>query len=73
MVSRSSHSCQSTLSRGPQHAWACPRSPPVHMLGEMDLYLARPYNVVRKMVDDACAGLGVSPQRGRRDRILRAR
>ncbi len=29
-------------------------------VAEMDLYLPRPYNVVRKLVDDACAGLGVS-------------
>ena len=26
------------------------------MLGEIELYLARPYNVVRKMVDEAFAG-----------------
>ena len=27
----------------------------------MDLFLPRPYNVVRKMVDDACAGSGLVP------------
>jgi LysR family nitrogen assimilation transcriptional regulator len=30
-------------------------------LVEMDLFLPRPYNVVRKMVDDACAGAGLVP------------
>jgi LysR family transcriptional regulator, nitrogen assimilation regulatory protein len=28
----------------------------------MDLVLPRPYNVVRKMVDDACAGIGIAPR-----------
>ena len=28
----------------------------------MDLYLPRPYNIVRKMVDDACAGIGIVPR-----------
>lgn len=28
---------------------------------DMELYLPRPYNVVRKMVDDACAGAGIVP------------
>ena len=32
------------------------------MIVEMDLYLPRPYNVVRKMVDDACAGIGIVPR-----------
>ncbi|WP_062205368.1 nitrogen assimilation transcriptional regulator NAC [Aureimonas sp. AU12] len=27
-----------------------------------ELYMPRPYNVVRKMVDDACAGIGVAPR-----------
>ena len=36
---------------------------------EMELFLPRPYNVVRKMVDDACAGVGPGAARRRRDRI----
>ena len=28
---------------------------------EMELFLPRPYNIVRKMVDDACAGSGLVP------------
>ncbi len=31
-------------------------------LADMDLYLARPYNVVRKLVDEAFAGIGVAPR-----------
>jgi LysR family nitrogen assimilation transcriptional regulator len=31
-------------------------------IGELDLCLPRPYNVVRKMVDDACAGIGIVPR-----------
>ena len=27
----------------------------------MELFLPRPYNIVRKMVDDACAGSGLVP------------
>ena len=41
--------------RAGQHAGA-PDQVPLRMLGEMDLYLARPYNVVRRMVDEAFAG-----------------
>ena len=32
------------------------------MFGELDLYLARPYNVVRKMVDEAFAAAGMVPR-----------
>lgn len=32
----------------------------LRQVADMDLYLPRPYNVVRKLVDDACAGLGLS-------------
>jgi LysR family nitrogen assimilation transcriptional regulator len=34
---------------------------PLRDIVEMELYLPRPYNVVRKMVDDACAGAGIVP------------
>lgn len=34
---------------------------PLREIVEMELYLPRPYNVVRKMVDDACAGAGIVP------------
>ncbi len=47
---------------GPHSLGPAPEVTPVHMIAEMDMYLPRPYNVVRKMVDDACAGLGVSPR-----------
>jgi len=33
---------------------------PLRTLGETDLYLARPYNIVRKMVDEAFAGAGMA-------------
>ncbi len=35
---------------------------PLAQLADMDLYLARPYNVVRKLVDEAFAGIGSSPR-----------
>lgn len=35
---------------------------PLRWIGDMDLYLPRPYNVVRKMVADACAGIGIAPR-----------
>ena len=38
--------------RAEQHA-APPDQVPLRTLGDIDLYLARPYNVVRKMVDEA--------------------
>jgi LysR family nitrogen assimilation transcriptional regulator len=31
------------------------------MIGDTELYLPRPYNVVRRMVNEAMAGVGVSP------------
>ena len=34
---------------------------PLRDIVEMELYLPRPYNIVRKMVDDACAGAGLVP------------
>ena len=35
---------------------------PLEQIGEMDLFLPRPYNVVRKVVDAACAGIGLAPR-----------
>jgi LysR family nitrogen assimilation transcriptional regulator len=34
---------------------------PLRQILDMELYLPRPYNVVRKMVDNACAGAGIVP------------
>lgn len=34
----------------------------LRMLGDIDLYLARPYNVVRRMVDEAFAAAGITPR-----------
>ena len=34
---------------------------PLRDIMEMELFLPRPYNIVRKMVDDACAGPGLVP------------
>ena len=35
---------------------------PLEQIGDMDLFLPRPYNVVRKVVDAACAGIGLAPR-----------
>jgi LysR family nitrogen assimilation transcriptional regulator len=47
---------------GPDRIVAPPAQVPLRMLGDMDLCLARPYNVVRKMVDEAFAGAGMAPR-----------
>lgn len=47
---------------GPATMPALPAEVPVRLLGEIDLYLARPYNVVRRMVDEAFAGAGMAPR-----------
>ena len=47
---------------GPASVPAPPEQVPLRLLADMDLYLARPYNVVRKMVDEAFAGLGLAPR-----------
>jgi LysR family nitrogen assimilation transcriptional regulator len=47
---------------GPASQPAPPDQVPLRLLTEMDLYLARPYNVVRKMVDQAFAGIGLAPR-----------
>jgi LysR family nitrogen assimilation transcriptional regulator len=45
---------------GPDSMMAPPDDVPLRMLAETDLYLARPYNVVRRMVDEAFAGTGMT-------------
>ena len=45
---------------GPDRMTAPPDLVPLRMLAGLDLYLARPYNVVRRMVDDAFAGIGMT-------------
>lgn len=47
---------------GPSSLPALPEQVPLRMLADLDLYLARPYNVVRKMVDEAFAGIGLVPR-----------
>jgi len=47
---------------GPASMASPPDPVPLHLIGEMDLFLPRPYNVVRKLVDDACAGIGLAPR-----------
>lgn len=47
---------------GPDRMLAPPEQMPLRQLAEMDLYLARPYNVVRKMVDEAFASIGMAPR-----------
>lgn len=53
--------CESLYLVGPL-AMPGPTDPvPLREITDIELYLARPYNVVRKMVDDACAGAGMVP------------
>src|SRR5450631_2357549 len=47
---------------GPNSMPAPPDQVPLRMLGDIDLYLARPYNVVRRMVDEAFAAAGMTPR-----------
>ena len=47
---------------GPVDMDAPPGEVPLRQLAETDLFLARPYNVVRRMVDEAFAGMGIAPQ-----------
>ena len=47
---------------GPSTLPAPPEQVPLRALGDVDLYLARPYNVVRKMVDEAFGGIGTTPR-----------
>jgi len=46
---------------GPLGMTAPAETVPLRDIVEMELYLPRPYNIVRKMVDDACAGAGLVP------------
>ncbi|HVL19958.1 MAG TPA: nitrogen assimilation transcriptional regulator NAC [Amaricoccus sp.] len=46
---------------GPLAMEAPAETVPLREIVEMELYLPRPYNIVRKMVDDACAGAGLVP------------
>jgi LysR family nitrogen assimilation transcriptional regulator len=39
-----------------------PAEVPLRALGDIDFYLARPYNVVRRLVDEAFAGAGMTPR-----------
>jgi len=47
---------------GPASMMAPPGEMSVPALADMDLYLARPYNVVRKMVNEAFAAIGRAPK-----------
>ena len=47
---------------GPNRVPAPPPEVPLLELAELDLILARPYNVVRRMVDEAFAGIGLAPR-----------
>jgi LysR family nitrogen assimilation transcriptional regulator len=47
---------------GPSSIPAPPDPVPLQQTGELDLFLPRPYNVVRKVVDAACAGIGLVPR-----------
>ena len=47
---------------GPQALVASPENVPLGTIADLDLYLPRPYNVVRRMVDEAFAGLGMAPR-----------
>ena len=47
---------------GPSSILAPPDPVPLQKTGELDLFLPRPYNVVRKVVDAACAGIGLVPR-----------
>lgn len=47
---------------GPESITAPPDTVPLCFIGEMELYLPRPYNIVRRMVDEAFAGIGTTPR-----------
>ena len=47
---------------GPAGMAASPDPVPLGHIDGLELYLPRPYNVVRRLVDDACAGLGLVPR-----------
>jgi LysR family nitrogen assimilation transcriptional regulator len=41
---------------------ASPDDVALRAIGDLDLYLPRPYNVVRRMVNEAFAGVGMTPR-----------
>lgn len=47
---------------GPGTLPSPPETVPLHAVTQMDLYLPRPYNVVRRMVDEAFATIGGAPR-----------
>jgi LysR family transcriptional regulator, nitrogen assimilation regulatory protein len=47
---------------GPKSLPAPPEVVPLRALAEMDLYLPRPYNVVRRLVDEAFIAAGMEPR-----------
>lgn len=47
---------------GPDRLQSPPEQITLRALADMDLYLARPYNIVRKLVDEAFAGIGMAPR-----------
>jgi LysR family nitrogen assimilation transcriptional regulator len=47
---------------GPGSMPAPPPEVPLQALAEIEFFLARPYNVVRKMVNEAFAGIGLTPR-----------
>ena len=47
---------------GPSSMPAPPEDVPLDALGEIDLYLPRPYNIVRKLVDEAFMSAGMVPR-----------
>jgi len=47
---------------GPESLVAAPSDVPLRAIAELDLYLPRPYNVVRRMVNEAFGGIGVLPK-----------
>jgi LysR family transcriptional regulator, nitrogen assimilation regulatory protein len=46
---------------GPASMPAPPANVPLHAIGELELFLPRPYNVVRRMVNEAFGGIGMTP------------
>jgi LysR family transcriptional regulator, nitrogen assimilation regulatory protein len=46
---------------GPASMPALPANVPLHAISELELFLPRPYNVVRRMVNEAFGGIGMTP------------
>jgi LysR family nitrogen assimilation transcriptional regulator len=47
---------------GPGSLPAPPEAVPLQAVADFDLYLPRPYNVVRRLVDEACTSVGMVPR-----------